>query len=50
LQTGICAAPAADGARCGLATDALAAYVPHRPTEHAECEGACVRNSCEAAR
>jgi hypothetical protein len=50
LQTGICAAPAADGARCGLATDALAAYVPHRATEHAECEGACVRNSCEAAR
>jgi HupE/UreJ protein len=49
LQTGVCALPAVDGARCGLATDALAAYVPSRDGDHPECAGNCVQDRCQSA-
>jgi hypothetical protein len=46
VETGRCAAPSAPGTLCGLASDALAAYLPHREADHPECAGACIRNRC----
>jgi hydrogenase/urease accessory protein HupE len=48
-EAGVCTAPNADGARCGLATDALGAYVPSRAADHPECAGRCARNRCVPA-
>ena len=48
VETGVCAEPSGEGARCGLSSDALGAYVPHRDADHPECAGACVRNLCTA--
>jgi hypothetical protein len=49
VETGTCAAPSAPGTVCGLATDALASYVPHRDADHPECAGRCERNRCTGA-
>jgi hypothetical protein len=51
LDTGVCAAPEAEGARCGMAIDPLAAWLPHSEGLHAECEGAavCGRGRCRKA-
>jgi hypothetical protein len=46
VEVGVCAAPSPAGARCGLATDALGAYLPSREADHAECSGSCIRNHC----
>ena len=45
-EAGTCMAPGRDGARCGLAADALSAYLPSRAEDHPECEGQCLRNRC----
>jgi hypothetical protein len=51
LDRGVCAQPKPAGASCGRALDALAAYLPHRESEHPECAGACVNGRCrERAR
>jgi hydrogenase/urease accessory protein HupE len=49
LDAGVCAAPQADGARCGTATDALGAFVPLEEASHRECEGRCVQGRCRSA-
>lgn len=57
--TGVCGSPRAEGERCGLAVDALAAYVgmaaltePHPQfASHRECAGFCnMRHVCETQR
>lgn len=48
VEAGVCTAPNAVGALCGLATDALGAYVPSRDTDHPECAGSCTHNRCAA--
>jgi hypothetical protein len=50
LDTGVCAPPEPQGARCGLGMDPLAAYVPHDEGAHAECAGVCERGRCAAVR
>jgi hypothetical protein len=49
-EAGVCATPGREGARCGLAADALSAYLPSRAEDHPECEGQCLRNRCAPAR
>jgi hydrogenase/urease accessory protein HupE len=46
LDPGVCAQPKAAGESCGRALDALAAYLPHRESEHAECAGTCLNGRC----
>jgi hypothetical protein len=46
VEAGVCAAPSPTGARCGLATDALGAYLPSRETDHPECMGRCIQRRC----
>jgi hypothetical protein len=47
--SGVCAAPAAAGARCEVPADNLAAYLrADADPRHAACDGACVRGRCLA--
>jgi hypothetical protein len=46
VEAGVCAAPNPAGALCGLATDALGAYLPSRDGDHPECAGSCTHNRC----
>jgi hypothetical protein len=46
LDPGVCAQPKAAGESCGRALDALAAYLPHRESEHPECAGTCLNGRC----
>jgi hypothetical protein len=46
FDQGKCAPPQAAGARCELAADPLASYVPSTPGEHRECEQTCTRGRC----
>lgn len=45
-QPGVCGAPKPTGARCGMAIDALASYVPHNESDHPECTGNCGQGRC----
>lgn len=46
-QPGVCGLPKPAGAACGTAIDALAAYVPWKEADHAECrQGACTQGRC----
>jgi hypothetical protein len=48
---GHCVPPGADGAPCGGTVDVIGAYVRQElGLSHAECQGFCNRNRCEAAR
>ena len=46
FDAGVCTAPAPAGSSCGRAIDVLAAYLPHRPADHPECAGTCLRGRC----
>lgn len=46
FDRGVCGLPRRDGARCELAADPLASYVPVAPEAHPECEGQCFRGRC----
>jgi hypothetical protein len=40
-RAGVCGAPKPKGASCGTAIDALAAYLPHKDSDHPECTERC---------
>jgi hypothetical protein len=46
FDRGVCGPPRHDGARCELAADPLASYLPAAQQSHPECEGRCVRGRC----
>jgi hydrogenase/urease accessory protein HupE len=46
FDRGVCGPPRQDGARCELAADPLASYLPAAPQSHPECEGRCIRGRC----
>jgi hydrogenase/urease accessory protein HupE len=46
FDRGVCGPPRQDGARCELAADPLASYLPAARESHPECEGQCVRGRC----
>jgi hypothetical protein len=50
LDSGLCARPKAAGESCGRAIDVLAAYLPHRESDHPECSGTCVNGRCRETR
>jgi hypothetical protein len=46
FDRGVCGPPRQDGARCELAADPLASYVPVAREAHPECKGQCFRGRC----
>jgi hypothetical protein len=46
FDQGVCSQPQAAGARCELAADSLASYVPSPPDTHRECQQSCTRGRC----
>lgn len=46
FDRGICGPPRQEGARCELAADPLASYLPAVREAHPECEGHCNRGRC----
>jgi len=46
FDRGVCGPPRQDGARCELAADPLASYVPVAQEAHPECQGQCFRGRC----
>jgi hydrogenase/urease accessory protein HupE len=45
-ESGVCGAPKPTGATCGTAIDPLAAYVPWKEADHAECTSTCNQGRC----
>jgi len=50
FDRGVCGLPRQDGARCELAADPLASYIPAADAAHPECKGRCIRGRCAEAR
>lgn len=46
FDRGECGPPRQDGARCELAADPLASYLPVAQDAHPECQGQCFRGRC----
>jgi hypothetical protein len=46
FDRGVCGPPRQEGARCELAADPLASYLPAPRQSHPECEGRCIRGRC----